>query len=83
MLNNLLLRVLLRAIQKTAEATSDSIRNEVTDKITKVSKTSRQNSLETVESETRSIEFDREMPRERYISPEKRQKINDDVRLIE
>ena len=83
MLNNLLLRVLLRAIQKTAEATSDLIRNEVTDKITKVSKTSRQNSLETVESETRSIEFDREMPRERYISPEKRQKINDDVRLIE
>ena len=83
MLNNLLLRVLLRAIQKTAEATSDLIRNEVADKITKVSKTSRQNSLETVESETRSIEFDREMPRERYISPEKRQKINDDVRLIE
>ena len=83
MLKNLLLRVLLRAIQKTAEATSDLIRNEVTDKITKVSKTSRQNSLETVESETRSIEFDREMPRERYISPEKRQKINDDVRLIE
>ena len=83
MLKNLLLRVLLRAIQKTAEATSDLIRNEVTDKITKVSKTSRKNSLETVESETRSIEFDREMPRERYISPEKRQKINDDVRLIE
>ena len=34
-----------------------------------------QNKSETVESETVNIECDREIPRERYISPEKRNKL--------
>ena len=33
-------------------------------------------------SEAENIGLDRELPKERYISPEKRQKIIDDLRLI-
>ena len=62
-----------KAIQKTAEATGDLIRNKVTDKIRRVSKTSPQNNSETNENE---------ILRERYIFPEERQKIIDDLRLI-
>ena len=40
-----------KAIQKTAEATGDLIRNKVTDKIRRVSKTSPQNNSETNENE--------------------------------
>ena len=61
---------------KTAKATGDLIGNKIPDvvdksydsKITKVSRTSPQNSLE--------------IPRERYISPEERQKIIVNLRLI-
>ena len=42
-----------------------------------ISKNSRQNNSETVKNE-----HDREGPNERYISPEERQKIIDDLRLI-
>ena len=42
---------LKKAIQKTAGATGDLIGNEISGNITKVSKTSQQNNLETVESE--------------------------------
>ena len=42
-----------------------------------ISKNSRQNNSETVKNE-----HDREVPNERYISPEERQKIIDDLRLI-
>ena len=47
------------------------------DRITKVSKTSQQNNSETVTNEP-----DKKIPEERYISPEKRQIIIDDLRLI-
>ena len=59
-----------RAIQKTAEATGDLIGNKIADKITSVSKKSKkpQNNEANDESET---------PKERYISPEKRQQIID------
>ena len=63
-----------RVIQKTAEATGDLIRNEIADKITRVSKTSPQNNSETNEEKTL---------REKYISPDLRQKIVDDLRLKE
>ena len=62
-----------RAIQNTAEATNDLIGNKVTDKITRVSKSSRKNNLETNEEE---------ILRERNISAEQRQKIIEDLRLI-
>ena len=56
-----------RANQKTAEATSDLIGNKVTNRIMKVSNNSKQNKLETVTSE-----HDKKIPKERYVSPEKK-----------
>ena len=63
-----------RAIQKTAEATSDLIGNKIADKITRVSKTSLKDNSETNEEE---------ILREKYISPELREIIIDDLRLKE
>ena len=64
-----------RAIQKTAEATGNLIGNKIADKITSVSKKSKkpQNNEANDESEA---------PKERYISPEKRQQIIDKLRLV-
>ena len=56
-----------RFIQKTAEATGDLIGNKITIRISKVSKNLQQNSSETV-----TYELDKEITKERYISPEKR-----------
>ena len=61
-----------RVIQETAEATGDIIGNEITDKITRVSKTLPQNNLETNE----------EILTEKYISTVKTKKI-DYLRLKE
>ena len=59
------------------------IGNKVSDKITKVSITSTQNNLETVTNEEENVRLTyREIPTKRYISPEERQKIIDDLRLI-
>ena len=66
-----------RAVQKTAEATGDLIGNEFADEIMKISRTSPQNSLETVENE-----HNKEIPKERYITSVERQKIIDDLKLI-
>ena len=66
-----------RVIQKTAEPTGYLIRNKIADKITKVSNNSQQNN-----SETGPNEHDKEIPKERYISPKERKKIIDDLRLI-
>ena len=57
---------------KKAKATGDLIGNKVINKITKVSRNSPQNSLERVTSEAEHIGLDREIPKEVYISPEKR-----------
>ena len=65
----------IRAVQKT-ESTGDLIGNKNADKISKVSKNSQQNNSETVTNEN-----DKEIPKERYISPEKRLEIIDEVRL--
>ena len=58
-----------RVIQKLAEAPGDLIGNKVADRITKVSKNSQQNNSEIVTNEN-----DKEIPKERYIPPEKRKK---------
>ena len=63
--------------KKTAEPIGDFIGNEITErvaqlydgKITKISKILQQNYSETVTNE-----HDKEIPKERYVSPEKRQK---------
>ena len=62
--------------RKKTEATSNLIANKIADRITKVSRTSPQNSSETVESEAENIGFDRVIPKERYISPEKDRKLS-------
>ena len=54
-----------RAIQKTAEATGTLFGNKIADKITKVSRNSPQDNFE-----TENIGFNREIPKERCISPE-------------
>ena len=54
--------------------------NKTADKVAKVSTSSPDNSSETFESE--NIEFDRGTPKERYITPEKRPRIIDKLRLI-
>ena len=51
--------------------------NKIGNKITKVSKNSQQNNSEVVTNEN-----EKEIPKERYISPEKRQEIIDELRLI-
>ena len=81
MLNNLL-QIHLKLLQngqlgkkkQTAEATSCLIGNKIADRISKISKNSPKNNSETNEEE--------EIVRERYISPEQRQKIIDDLILI-
>ena len=64
-----------RVFQKTAEATSDLISNKIANRITKVSRGLPQNNSEKVTNE-----HDKEIPKERYISPEEKQKIIDDLR---
>ena len=50
--------------------------NKIVNKITKVSKSSQQNNSETVTNG-----HDKEIPKERYISPEERQEIIDELRF--
>ena len=66
-----------RAIQKTAEETGDLVGNKIADKITTYSKKFPDRS-----TELNSNESNNEIPKERYISPQERQKIIDDLRLI-
>ena len=65
-----------RAIQKTAEATGDLVCNKIADKITSVSKKS------TKKSPTIDKDAELTTPQKRYISPEKRQQIIDELRLV-
>ena len=67
-----------RAIQKTAEATGDLIGNKIADKITSVSKKS---TKELKNNETQ-VDVERTTHKKRYISPEERQQIIDELRLV-
>ena len=77
MLNNLQQMHLKREIRKTAEVIGDSIGIKIAGKIIKILKTSEQNNSETV-----TDEHDKEIAKEKYISPEESQKIIEDLRLI-
>ena len=68
-----------RAIQKTAEATGDLIGNEIADKITSASKKKPDKELFNNNNET-----DTEITshKKRYISPEERQQIINELRLV-
>ena len=65
-----------RAIQKTAEATRDLVGNKIADKITSVSKKSTKK-LATIDEDVELTTH-----KKRYISPEERQQIIDELRLI-
>ena len=65
-----------KAIQKTAEATGDLVDNKIADKITSVSKKSTKK-LPTVDEDEELT-----TPQKRYISPEERQQIMDELRLV-
>ena len=67
-----------RTIQKPAKATGDLIGDKIADRITKVSNTLPHNNSEIVTNEGENIGLDRE----RYISPEKRKQMINDLRLI-
>ena len=71
-----------RAIQKTAEATGDLIGNKIADKITSVSKKSSVELRSKLHSQTNEAHDESETRKERYISPEKRQQIVDELRLV-
>ena len=66
-----------RAIQKTAEATGDLIGNKIADKITSVSK---KKSTKEIHNNDEDVKI--ATPKKRYISPEKRQQIIDELRLV-
>ena len=59
-----------KAFQKAAISTVDSIGNKIANKTTKSS-----------QNNSKADENELEIPKERYISPEKRQKIIDELRL--
>ena len=66
-----------RAIQKTVEATGDLIGNKIANKKTSVSKKFSK-ALQNNETEE---DVERATPKKRYISPEERQQIIDELRL--
>ena len=66
-----------RLIQKTVVAPSDLIDNKIAQRITKISKVSQQNNSETVKNK-----HDKEMLKERYTSPEERQKVIGELKII-
>ena len=67
-----------RGIQKTAEATGDLVGKKIADKITSVSKKS--NKELPNNDETEDVEITAH--KKRYVSPEERQQIIDELRLI-
>ena len=72
-----------RSIQKTAEATGDLTGNKIADKITSISKkksTTKLPSKELLNDEREDVEID--TPKKRYISPEERKQIIDELRLV-
>ena len=67
------LKLLKKKKIKTTVATGDLIGDKIANKVTRVSKTSPQNN---------SLTNEEKILRERYVSPEERQKIIDDLRLM-
>ena len=67
-----------RATQKTAKVTGDLIGNRIAYKITNISKIPSRE----LHSQNNEANDEIEIPKERYISPEKRQQIIDELRLV-
>ena len=71
-----------RAIQKTAEATYDLIGNKIAEEITNISKKSSRFCSTDLHSQNNEANDESETPKERYISPVKRQQIIDELRSV-
>ena len=69
-----------RAIQKTAETTGDLIGNKIADKITSVSKKKSTKKLPNDETKEEDVEI--AIPKKRYISPEQRKQIIEELRSV-
>ena len=69
-----------RAIQKTAEATGDLIGNKIADKITSISKKPVKELPNNDEREEENVEITTH--KKIYVSPEERQQIIDELRLV-
>ena len=69
-----------RVIQKTAEATGDLIGNKIANKITSVSKKKSTTELQNNDETEEDVEITTH--KKRYISPEERQQIIDELRLV-
>ena len=67
-----------RAIQKTAETARNLIGNKTADKITSVSK----KSTKELPNDQTEVDAEKATPKKRSISPEKRQQIIDELRLL-
>ena len=68
-----------RAIKKTAEATGDFIGNKIVDRITSVSK---KKSVKELPNDKTEVAVERANPKKRYISPEERQQIIEELSLV-
>ena len=68
-----------RAIQKTAEATGNLIGNKIADKINSISKKSNK---ELPNNDEKDEDVEITTHKKRYVSPEERQKIIDELRLV-
>ena len=68
-----------RAVPKTAEATGDLIGNKVADKITSVSKSAKELNNN---DQTKEEDVEITTHKKRYISPEERQQIIEELRLV-
>ena len=73
-------RTLKRAIQKTAEETGDLIDNKIADKITTISKKPVKELPNNDEREEENVEITTH--KKIYVSPEERQQIIDELRLV-
>ena len=65
--------------KKKAEATGDLVGNKIADKITSASKSSKELHSQINLKEAKN---EMEIPKERYISPEKRQQIIDELKSV-
>ena len=69
---------LKRSIQKIADASSDLIGNKIAGKITSVSK----KSTKELQNNETEVDVERSAPKKRYICPEERQQIIDELGLV-
>ena len=73
-------KLLQKELFKTAEATGDLIGNKIADNITSVSESPKKLHSKEFHSQNNDANNEIEVPKERYISPEKRQQITDELR---